>query len=352
MTVQLPMLQVRGLKKYFPITGGVFSQTIGHLKAVDGVDFDVYPGECLGLVGESGSGKTTIGRTILRAMAPTSGQVFFTVDGQTTDLTLASAATLRDLRRHLQMVFQDPYASLNPRMTVADIIGEPLLIHGMRERRAREARVRELLRQVGLPEHDLNRYPHAFSGGQRQRIGIARALALHPQFIVADEPVSALDLSVQAQVLNLLQELQERLGLTYLFIAHDLSVVRHIADRIAVLYMGKIVEIAPTQALFQTPRHPYTTALLAAIPIPDPAVYHTRQLLIGEITDSSVSPAGCAFHPRCRFAVTECRCQTPELRVVDQSDHLVRCHRTEAIFCTAESAISLNCVPRDYPATA
>ncbi|MHB9024477.1 MAG: ABC transporter ATP-binding protein [Armatimonadota bacterium] len=323
-----PLLQVRKLKKYFPITGGMFRRAAGEVRAVDDVSFSVLPGECLGLVGESGSGKTTVGRTILRAMPPTAGEVLFQLDDKTIDLATVPAKELRSLRRHFQMVFQDPYSSLNPRMTVLDIVGEPLLIHGMRSRRAREERIRELLTQVGLQEQHLNRYPHAFSGGQRQRIGIARALALNPRLIVADEPVSALDVSVQAQVLNLLRELQERLGLTYLFIAHDLSVVRHVCDRVAVMYAGNIVEMAAVDDLYGVPRHPYTEALLSAIPIPDPRRRSQRILLSGEVADPSHLPTGCAFHPRCRYAETRCREQAPEMRDIAPGRE-VRCHRAE-----------------------
>ena len=266
-----PLLQVRNLRKYFPIKQGFFNQVVGQIRAVDGISFDLYHGECLGLVGESGSGKTTVGRSVLRALSPTDGQVLFRLDDRSYDLATATEETLRPLRQHMQMIFQDPYSSLNPRMTVFDIIGEPLLVNGVSDKSEREQRVQELLTQVGLKPEHMRRYPHAFSGGQRQRIGIARALALHPKLIVADEPVSALDVSVQAQVLNLLQELQETFQLTYLFIAHDLSVVGHISDRIAVMYAGKLVELGATDELFHQPRHPYTEALLAAVPVPEPS---------------------------------------------------------------------------------
>jgi len=321
---QQPLLRVRKLKKHFPIVAGVFSQVVGHVRAVDGVSFELRAGECLGLVGESGSGKTTVGRTILRALEPTAGQVLFRVNGEVVDVARASGEQLKTLRRNMQMIFQDPYSSLNPRMTIFDIIGEPLVVHGVRRRRQRETRVRELLVQVGLKPHHLRRYPHAFSGGQRQRIGIARALALHPKLIVADEPVSALDVSVQAQVLNLLQELQQRLGLTYLFIAHDLSVVRHIADRVAVMYVGKLVEVADVESLFATPRHPYTEALLSAVPVPDPERRPKRILLSGEVADPSNPPSGCPFHPRCQYAQGECEEEVPELGEI-QPGHFARC---------------------------
>ena len=320
----LPILQVRGLSKFFPILRGVFNRVVGQVRAVDRVDFALYPGECLGLVGESGSGKTTVGRAILRAIGPSAGTVHFRVDGETVDLASASHETLRGLRRHLQMIFQDPYSSLNPRMTVGEIIGEPLLIHGMRRRAEREERVRALLQQVGLREQYLNWYPHAFSGGQRQRIGIARALALSPRLIIADEPVSALDISMQAQVLNLLRDLQQRHGLTYLFISHDLGVVRYIAQRIAVIYLGRIVEMAPAEALFTVPAHPYTEALLAAMPVLNPAA-RRAPLISGETADPSQVPPGCAFHPRCRYATDICQLQAPELREIGAA-HLVSCH--------------------------
>jgi peptide/nickel transport system ATP-binding protein len=320
-----PLLQVRGLKKHFPISRGVFGRVVGHVRAVDDVSFTLHEGECLGLVGESGSGKTTVGRTILRALRPTAGEVLFRTNGEAVDVARASGEELKKLRRHMQMIFQDPYSSLNPRMTVLDVIGEPLLVNGMRSRRERESRVRELLVQVGLKPEHLRRYPHAFSGGQRQRIGIARALALHPKLIVADEPVSALDVSVQAQVLNLLAELQERLGLTYLFVAHDLSVVRHICDRVAVMYCGRLVEVTDVDRLFAAPRHPYTEALLSAVPVPDPRRRSKRILLAGEVADPSRVPPGCAFHPRCRYADAECREDVPELREVEPG-HAARCH--------------------------
>ena len=301
---------------------------VGQIRAVDGISFDLYRGECLGLVGESGSGKTTVGRSILRALSPTDGQVLFHLDDRSYDLATATEETLRPLRQHMQMIFQDPYSSLNPRMTVFDIIGEPLLVNNVSDRSEREQRVQELLTQVGLKPEHMRRYPHAFSGGQRQRIGIARALALHPKLIVADEPVSALDVSVQAQVLNLLQELQETFQLTYLFIAHDLSVVGHISDRIAVMYAGKLVELGATDELFRQPRHPYTEALLAAVPVPEPSRDRKRTLLSGEVADPANLPSGCVFHPRCPYAEDRCKTEVPEFREI-ATGHLARCHLVE-----------------------
>ena len=323
-----PLLQVRNLKKYFPIKQGFFNQVVGQIRAVDGISFDLYHGECLGLVGESGSGKTTVGRSVLRALSPTDGQVLFRLDDRSYDLATATEGTLRPLRQHMQMIFQDPYSSLNPRMTVFDIIGEPLLVNGVSDKSEREQRVQELLTQVGLKPEHMRRYPHAFSGGQRQRIGIARALALHPKLIVADEPVSALDVSVQAQVLNLLQELQENFQLTYLFIAHDLSVVGHISDRIAVMYAGKLVELGATDELFHQPRHPYTEALLAAVPVPEPSRDRNRTLLSGEVADLANLPSGCVFHPRCPYAEDRCKTEVPEFREI-ATGHLARCHLVE-----------------------
>ncbi|MGY8825111.1 MAG: ABC transporter ATP-binding protein [Candidatus Latescibacterota bacterium] len=324
------LLEVVNLKKHFPITSGLFDKVVGQVKAVDGVSFSLNKGECLAIVGESGSGKTTVGRTLLRAYRPTDGQVVFHLDGKAVDIVAAPESSLKELRRHMQMIFQDPYASLNPRMTVFEVVSEPLLIHGMKDRSEREQRVRQLMSQVGLEPAHMRRYPHAFSGGQRQRIGIARALALNPQLIVADEPVSALDVSVQAQILNLLQDLQQELGLTYLFIAHDLSVVRHIADRVAVMYVGKIVENAPVDALYSRPRHPYTEALLAAAPLADPTRRQAPIILQGEVADPANPPSGCPFHPRCRHAQDACKTDVPELREI-APDHEVSCHLADEL---------------------
>jgi len=328
-----PLLRVANLRKHFPLTGGFLGRTIGHVRAVDDVSFDLLAGECLGLVGESGSGKTTLGRVILRAWRPTGGRILFRPNGEFVDLAAMTQRQLKPVRRHMQMIFQDPYSSLNPRMTVLDIIGEPLRVNGIAGRRRREDRVRELLAEVGLDPAHLRRYPHAFSGGQRQRIGIARALALRPRLIVADEPVSALDVSVQAQILNLLQELRTRLGLSYLLIAHDLSVVRHVCDRVAVMYVGRLVETAEVGRLFDSPLHPYTEALLSAAPIADPQRPAERIVLAGEVADPADPPPGCHFHPRCRYAQDICRQETPELREI-RPGHAARCHFAESLKLT------------------
>jgi len=325
-----PLLEIRDLKKHFPIVRGFFNKVVGQVRAVDGISFSLYQGECLGLVGESGSGKTTVGRTILRAYDPTDGEIRFHLDGEEIDIVHAPENRLKELRRHMQMIFQDPYASLNPRMSIFEIISEPLLIHGVNDRSEREGLVRRLMEQVGLNPQHLRRYPHAFSGGQRQRIGVARALALRPQLIIADEPVSALDVSVQAQILNLLQQLRRDLGLTYLFIAHDLSVIRHIADRVAVMYLGKIVEIAPVDRLFAHPSHPYTEALLAAVPAPNPQIRKAPLLLTGEVADPANPPPGCPFHTRCRYATSTCQHEVPNLRETT-TGHQVSCHLSEEL---------------------
>ncbi|MCL6609808.1 MAG: ATP-binding cassette domain-containing protein [Geminicoccaceae bacterium] len=326
-----PILEVEGLKKYFPIRKGLLRRVVGQVRAVDDVSFTIAPGETLSLVGESGCGKTTTARCILRALRPTAGSIRFrTEEGRMIDVASLSRGELRPLRRRMQMIFQDPFSSLNPRMTIADIIGEPLLVNGMRDAKERRRRVAELLDMVQLPAAYMNRFPHAFSGGQRQRIGIARALALEPALVVADEPVSALDVSVQAQIVNLLLDLQDRLGLAYLFVAHDLSVVKHMSHRVAVMYVGKIVELAPTEPLFTRPLHPYTEALLSAVPVPDPRRRSKRIVLEGEVADPSRPPPGCAFHPRCRYAVERCRLQVPALREI-LPGRAVRCHRAEEL---------------------
>jgi len=309
------LLEVRNLVKHFPLGGGLFGGPSAVVKAVDGVSFTIRRGETLGLVGESGCGKTTTGRCVLQLERPTSGQVIF--EGR--DLAALPDSELRQVRRRIQVIFQDPYSSLNPRMTVGQIIAEPLAVHGLvKERRARAARVQDLLQRAGLLPAMARRYPHELSGGQRQRVGIARALAMEPSLIICDEPVSALDVSIQAQIINLLEELQVAFGLTYLFVAHDLSVVRHISDRVAVMYLGKIVEVTDRKSLYENPQHPYTKALLSAVPIPDPEIEARREHIVlgGEVPSPLRPPPGCVFHPRCPIAIDRCRAEVPELREV------------------------------------
>ena len=320
-----PLLEIRNLKKYFPIEKGIFRRVTGWVKAVDDVSLTLYPGETLGLVGESGCGKTTLGRCTIRAIPASAGEILLHVDGEEIRIHALNRKTLRTTRRHMQMVFQDPYGSLDPRKTVLDIVGEPLRIQKTGDTHEIELRVRELMELVGLDVRYLKRYPHAFSGGQRQRIGIARALSLHPKLIVCDEPVSALDVSVQAQILNLLQDLQHEFALTYLFVAHDLSVIRHICSSVAVMYLGKIVEQAPTDVLFQTPKHPYTEALLSAIPEPDPDVGLQEILLEGDVPSPANPPPGCSFHTRCAYAEAVCRQEDPAWTEVQQG-HFSACH--------------------------
>ncbi|MCE5209020.1 MAG: dipeptide ABC transporter ATP-binding protein [Chloroflexi bacterium] len=320
------LLNVDNLVMHFPIKRGVFQRTVGFVHAVDGVSFDIRKGETLGLVGESGCGKSTTGRTILQLYKPTGGHVYFGKD----DLTTLKGEELRILRRKMQMIFQDPYASLNPRMTVEEIVGEPLIVHNLAKGREIRDRVKDLLGLVGLNPAYVDRYPHEFSGGQRQRIGVARALSLNPDLIVCDEPISALDVSIQAQVVNLLEDLQEKFGLTYLFIAHDLSMVRHISDRVAVMYLGVIMELAKRRDLYEHPLHPYTQALLSAVPIPDPIVEETRQrvILTGDVPSPVNPPSGCRFRTRCPIAGQICSEQKPEFREL-LPDHRVACHYAE-----------------------
>ena len=332
------LLEVRNLKKYFPVRTGVFSRVSAHVKAVDGINLKIKEGETFGLVGESGCGKTTTGRAILRLIEPTSGEIIFrskNSDGpggkpREVDVGKVPHRQLKALREDMQIIFQDPYSSLNPRKTVGAIVGEPLRLHGLARGAEREERVKELLHAVGLLPGHMKRYPHEFSGGQRQRIGIARALALEPQLVVADEPVSALDVSIQAQVMNLLEDLQQRFGLTYLFIAHDLSLVKYISDRVAVMYLGKIVETASTDELFLNPKHPYAEALMSAVPIPNPRLKMKRIGLGGDVPSPMNPPAGCHFHPRCPYAREICQSEPPAYRDVGE-EHYVACHLADEL---------------------
>ncbi|MCS7056884.1 MAG: dipeptide ABC transporter ATP-binding protein [Thermoflexales bacterium] len=330
------LLEVRNLQKYFPIRGGILQRTVGYVKAVDGVSFTVRRGETLGLVGESGCGKTTVGRTILRLTPATGGSVIF--EGK--DVFKLNSSQLKALRRDMQIIFQDPYSSLDPRMPVGESVGEGLLVHGMRDAKKRNEIVIEMLRKVGLEDYHARRYPHEFSGGQRQRIGIARALALRPKFIVCDEPVSALDVSIQSQVLNILKDLQAEFGLTYLFIAHNLSVVEHISDRVGVMYLGKLVELTDRDTLFRDPLHPYTKALLSAIPIPDPTVKRERIILQGDVPSPVNPPSGCRFHTRCPFAVDICKAVEPPLEEL-KPGHMVACHVAKEQVLAQKSAANV-----------
>ncbi|MCP8617926.1 ABC transporter ATP-binding protein [Salirhabdus salicampi] len=322
--MQKPILEVNGLKKYFDLKGGVFGRKVGEVKAVDDVSFTVMEGEILGIVGESGCGKSTTGKSILRLIEPSEGEVKF----EDQDITHLNDEEMRKLRRDMQIIFQDPYASLNPRHTVEKIISEPLLVHGIKDSKQRKQRIHELLEVVGLSSYHASRYPHQFSGGQRQRIGIARALANNPKLIICDEPVSALDVSVQSQILNLMEELRDEFNLTYIFIAHDLSVVKHISDRVGVMYLGRMVELADKDTLYSNPKHPYTQALLSAVPVPDPDEKKERVILEGDVPSPSNPPAGCAFHTRCPKAMDICKEIRPQFEEIGDN-HFVACHLYE-----------------------
>lgn len=329
-----PVLDVRNLSKHFPIKRGFFRRTVGHVRAVDDVSFQIAPGETLSLVGESGCGKSTTARCVIRALDPTDGEIIFeTSTGETVDLEQLSITGMRPIRRELQMIFQDPFSSLNPRMNIYEIVSEPMVVHGIGSKDEREDRVAELLRLVRLRPEYMRRFPHAFSGGQRQRIGIARALALNPRLILADEPVSGLDVSVQAQVINLMMDLQDDLGLTYLFVSHDLSVVKQISSRVVVMYVGRIAEIGTTEELFAQPKHPYTAALMSSIPKTHPRERSTRTVLEGEVANPAAPPSGCYFHPRCQYATDQCKNETPPLAKLSDG-RFVSCHRVDEIELT------------------
>ena len=321
-SVRPPVIEVEGLKTYFPVKKGVLSRTVGYVRAVDGVTFAINEGETLGLVGESGCGKSTVGKTILKLIEPTAGKI--TLEGK--DITALSRREMRPYRREMQIIFQDPYSSLNPRMSVGNIVGEPFVIHKLAKGREKEDRVAELFRRVGLRPEQMRSYPHEFSGGQRQRVGIARALALNPKLIIGDEPVSALDVSIQAQVINLLMDLQAERGLSYLFISHDLAVVEHISHRVAVMYLGKLVELADKKTIYSNPQHPYTEALLSAVPVPDPAARRKKRVLLeGDVPSAIDPPSGCRFHTRCPYVEARCRTEEPQWREVEKG-HWVACH--------------------------
>jgi peptide/nickel transport system ATP-binding protein len=340
------LLEVKNLKKHFPIKKGfVFTKVVGHVKAVDDVSFFIREGETLGLVGESGCGKTTTGRLVIRAYEPTAGEVWFN-DKKLGRVNVCALndTQLQQMRMNMQMIFQDPYSSLNPRFTLLQIVGEPLLVNGVAKGSELQDRVAELLRVVGLRPEYMTRYPHAFSGGQRQRIGVARALALNPQLVICDEPVSALDVSVQAQTLNLLQDLQSQFHLTYLFVSHDLSVVEHISDRVVVMYVGKLVEYARTGELYYNPKHPYTEALLSAVPKPDPRRRGEPIVLEGDVADPANPPSGCYFHPRCRFAIDRCKTEAPQLREICP-EHFVSCHRADELTLMGVPVSSFSTAP-------